>query len=107
MQSEHEYQKWLKTFYEGSFLAKGWDGVKAEILAALPPEERESAGRAIDELGKLIGAEWAKDNNVRKIDTAALQAWGGQLRAAVRAGGEELRAMIATVETEAKAKLER
>jgi hypothetical protein len=80
MSDDREYRKWLKTFYEGSFLVKGWTARKEELLASM--EEQDEAEKMLDELGKLIGGEWAKDNRVRKIDTDDVKRWGEQLQEA-------------------------
>ena len=80
MSDDREYRKWLKTFYEGSFLVKGWTARKKELLA--PMEGQGEAEKILDELGKLIGDEWAKDNRIRKIDTDAVKRWGEQLQEA-------------------------
>lgn len=80
MNDDREYRKWLKTFYEGSFLVKGWTARKKELLASM--EGQGEAERILDELGKLIGEEWAKDNRTRKIDTDDVKKWGEQLQEA-------------------------
>lgn len=78
MSDDREYRKWLKTFYEGSFLVKGWTARKKELLASM--EGQGEAEIILDELGKLIGEEWAKDNHIRKIDTDDVKRWGEQLQ---------------------------
>jgi hypothetical protein len=80
MSDDREYRKWLKTFYEGSFLVKGWTARKKELLASM--EGQGEAEKIMDELGKLIGDEWAKDNRIRKIDTDDVKRWGEQLQEA-------------------------
>jgi thymidylate synthase len=78
MSDDREYRKWLKAFYEGSFLVKGWTARKKELLASM--EGQGEAEKILDELGKLIGDEWAKDNRIRKIDTDDVKRWGEQLQ---------------------------
>jgi hypothetical protein len=80
MSDDREYRKWMKTFYEGSFLVKGWTARKKELLASM--EGQGEAEIILDELGKLIGDEWAKDNRIRKIDTDDVKRWGEQLQEA-------------------------
>ena len=80
MNDDREYRKWLKTFYEGSFLVKGWTARKKELLASM--KGQGEAEKILDELGKLIGEEWAKDNRIRKIDTDDVKKWGEQLQEA-------------------------
>jgi hypothetical protein len=40
-------------------------------------------------LGRLIGAEWAKDNAVRVINTRDLKEWGAIMRRAMRRSAED------------------
>jgi hypothetical protein len=80
MSDDREYRKWLKTFYEGSFLVKGWTVRKKELITSM--DNQGEAEKILDELGKLIGEEWAKDNRIRKIDTDDVKRWGEQLQEA-------------------------
>jgi hypothetical protein len=78
MSDDREYRKWVKTFYEGSFMVKGWTARKNELLTTM--EDQGEAEKILDELGKLISEEWAKDNSIRKIDTDSVRRWGDQLQ---------------------------
>ncbi|MFC1529862.1 hypothetical protein ACFL6R_03995 [Gemmatimonadota bacterium] len=81
----NRYWGWIKTFYAGNILARGWTEQCGRILEALPADyEREALIGRMNVLGRLIAAEWAKDNNVRVIATSDLQRWGGQMRRAMR-----------------------
>jgi len=75
-------QKWLRTFYEGSFLIKGWNARVHKISKNVPPENMDEVQTLLDSLGEKIGHEWAKDNNTRKIDNTLLRQWGDELRTA-------------------------
>ncbi|MEX2335447.1 MAG: hypothetical protein WD600_14395, partial [Pseudohongiella sp.] len=46
-------------------------------------QQAEQVAELRDELGVMIAAEWAKDNDVRIIDTAMLSLWGGVMVAAL------------------------
>ena len=83
-------QEWYKKFYEGTFLVKGWKSRMNEVLKGLSPEDKGEMGQRLETLGKKIGMEWAKDNDVRRIDTAQLQRWGNDLQNASQKGGEAL-----------------
>ena len=72
-------QKWLRSFYEGSFLIKGWNARTQEILKNVPPDNTGEVQTLLDSLGEKIGHEWAKDNNIRKIDNTLLKQWGDEL----------------------------
>jgi hypothetical protein len=80
MSDDKEYRKWLKTFYEGNFMVKGWTATKEELIASM--DRQGEAEKLLDELGKLIGEEWAKNNRIRKIDTEDVKRWGKQLQEA-------------------------
>jgi hypothetical protein len=83
MSDDREYRKWVKTFYEGSFLVKGWTARKKELLTSM--ERQGEAEKILDELGELISEEWSKDNSIRKIDTDSVKRWGEQLQQATGA----------------------
>lgn len=89
-----DQQEWYKKFYEGTFLIKGWKARMNEILKGLSPEEKGEMGNLLENLGKKIGMEWARGNDVRKIDTAQLQRWGKDLQNARQKGSEALAAQI-------------
>lgn len=105
MQTEQEYQKWLRTFYQGSFFVKGWDSIKHEIHSKVGHEQEEIA-RLLDELGDLIGREWAKDNHIRKIDTDDLKQWGEHLRQVGKQSVEDITEAILSIQEEAYRRLE-
>lgn len=101
MSSRHE-QDWLKKFYNGTFLAKGWNAQMRDLLQDFEGKERDAANDLLCDLGEKIGREWSKDNAVRRIDTAKLQQWGASLTSARKKGPdaliEEIRALGQTVD---------
>ncbi len=81
----NRYWYWIRTFYKGNILARGWTESCRRILGALPAEyEREELIGRMNVLGRLIAAEWAKNGSVRVIATSDLQRWGGEMRRAMR-----------------------
>ena len=96
MTSKQE-QDWLKKFYEGTFLVKGWKKQMKELLKDFQGDERDALNDSLSSLGEKIGREWAKDNAVRRIDTAKLQQWGASLTNARKKGPEFLTAEIRTI----------
>ncbi|HLE96178.1 MAG TPA: hypothetical protein VI997_02305 [Candidatus Thermoplasmatota archaeon] len=100
-QAWDEYAKWIRTFYEGKAFppVPGWTKRERDILAALPDAARPQAARLLDELGRRMAAEWAKDNAVRKVSTGDLQAWGSALEKAARGDADGART-IAQLETQ-------
>ncbi|ELR66559.1 hypothetical protein C942_04257 [Photobacterium marinum] len=99
-QSEQEYQKWLRAFYKGSFFVKGWDSIKRELHSKVG-SQCDEIGQLLDELGDLIGREWAKDNHIRKIDTDDLKQWGDHLRHAGKKSADDVTAAIHTIKEQA------
>ena len=96
MTSKQE-RDWLKKFYEGTFLVKGWKAQMRDLLQDFQGQEREAASDLLSALGDKIGREWCKDNAVRRIDTAMLQRWGANLTSAREKGPEALTAEIRAI----------
>jgi len=100
-----DQQGWYKKFYEGTFLVKGWKSRMNEVLKGLPPKDKGEMGQRLETLGKKIGMEWAKENDVRRIDTAQLQRWGKDLQNASQKGTEALADQIQQLNGEVDKKL--
>ena len=98
-------QEWYKKFYEGTFLVQGWKSRMNGVLKGLPPEDKGEMGEMLETLGKKIGMEWSKPNDVRRIDTAQLQRWGKDLRTASQKGAEALSGQIQQLNGEVDKKL--
>ncbi len=90
-------QDWLKKFYEGTFLVKGWNAQMKDLLQDFQGEERDATKDLLSDLGAKIGREWSKDNAVRRIDTAQLKQWGASLSSARKEGPEALTAEIRAI----------
>lgn len=90
-------QDWLKKFYAGTFLIKGWNTQVRDLLQDFQGKERDAAKDLLGDLGEKIGREWSKDNAVRRIDTAQLKQWGASLTSARKKGPEALMAEIRTI----------
>lgn len=77
VQSIDDYLGWIVSFYQGSLLSPmGWNDMSSSILTGMEEEDISRAATLREQLGMLIAAEWAKDNEVRIIDTALLSLWG-------------------------------
>ena len=96
MTSKRE-QEWYKKFHEGTFLVKGWKAQMRALLKDYQGDEREALGNRLSDLGEKIGREWAKDNAVRRIDTANLERWGARLTSARKRGPHALTAEIRNI----------
>ena len=97
MTSKHE-QEWFQKFYEGTFLVKGWKAQMRELLQDFQGHERDVVNDLLSNLGEKIGREWAKDNAVRRIDTAKLKQWGASLASARKKGPDVLTEQIRTID---------
>lgn len=77
-QSWKEYHEWVRVFYEGKRFppVPGWRSREEDILKKLPHDARVHVRPRLDETGRILAAEWAKDNAVRKVSTSDLQSWG-------------------------------
>ena len=83
-QSNVEYLTWVVRFYEGwELMPTGWNDMTPAMLSDLAPSQADQVAELRDELGILIAAEWAKDNEQRVIDTSMLSLWGGVMIAAL------------------------
>lgn len=95
-----DQQEWYRKFYEGTFLIKGWKARMNEMLKGLPPQTKGEMENLLKKLGKKIGTEWARENDVRRIDTAQLQKWGKDLQNARQKGPDALAIQIRQLDKE-------
>lgn len=56
-----------------------WYDVMETVLDRVPVAEQAELCPRVFELGRVIGHEWARDNNVRRISTGDLDSWRGIL----------------------------
>jgi hypothetical protein len=75
VQSQADYLLWVTRFYEGFNLVPGWLGMMEQVEARLPEAQWQQVAPSLRELGRSIGAEWAKDNAVRKLNTRTAAVW--------------------------------
>jgi hypothetical protein len=76
-----EHQRWYKRFWTGdcetlSFCISGspnWNDVVSKLLARGGPAERAALLPKACRLGRVIGLEWSRERNVRRIDTGDLR----------------------------------
>ncbi|NND81948.1 MAG: hypothetical protein HKN50_05920 [Gammaproteobacteria bacterium] len=61
----------------------GWNRMTELLLQSLDEaSEKAQAQRRLYELGRVIVGEWARHNDVRKINSANVATWGSALRTA-------------------------
>lgn len=107
-QTWKDYQDWVGTFYEGKRFppVPGWRSREAEILGRLPEAARGEVRPKLEDVGRLLASEWAKDNRVRKVSTADLQAWGRAFSDAAR-DPVNLASALSRVEADLQRRLQR
>jgi hypothetical protein len=76
VQSWAQYRGWVQTFYQGNLMSDGWTKF-GEVTASTvrSATTRRAVIARINELGRIVGLEWAKASSVRKINTADLRRW--------------------------------
>lgn len=103
--SNENLQSWIKAFFEGSWLVPGWNSRVATLLAARPVIERQALQERLDRLGHRIAPEWARENDVRRIDNSDLAGWGRTLEQAQLMPAADLDRAIGEIEAEVEQRL--
>lgn len=81
-QSDIEYLTWVVRFYQGwELMPIGWNDIVDSMMLDLDERQSERMHEKLQTLGVLISAEWAKDNQVRAMDSAMLSLWGSVMQA--------------------------
>ena len=76
VQSWGQYRGWVQTFYKGNLMSEGWTKFgQVTVSAVKSAAARRAVIARINELGRVISRDWAKDSSVRKITTADLRRW--------------------------------
>ncbi len=98
LQTWDQYWAWIGTFYQGNLFARGWtQETKATIAVVTTPEVRRDLSRALNEIGRDVAREWAKETAARRIHIKDVKSWGNRLRAAREADDGNGDSLIATV----------
>lgn len=95
-----EEREWYEKFQNGLMLFSGWKEISQDILSELPADEQPSFEELLEDMGARIGAEWSKDNDIRRIDTDQLRSWGDQLREASKKDPPSLTQTVMAISTE-------
>ncbi|MDG0998963.1 MAG: hypothetical protein P8P42_10160 [Gammaproteobacteria bacterium] len=104
LQGRMEYLDWVKSFYLGTVLyPNGWLQIQTRALTLSGEAEKDYLTNLFEELGKKIGAEWAKENALRVIDNRLLAIWGTTIQLAV--GTESSRSVVDFVAADVRALL--
>lgn len=103
-----EHERWYKRFWTGTcdhltLCVPGgpnWNEIVGKLLTKGGPAERPALLPKACRLGQMIGLEWSRERNVRKITTADLKVFSTMLEAT----GDTLRG-VDRVDAAARAKL--
>jgi hypothetical protein len=83
VQSWGQYRGWVQTFYDGNLMSEGWTKFGRVTVSALKSAAaRQAVITQVNELGRIISREWAKDSSVRKITTGDLRRWNDVMTSA-------------------------
>ena len=93
-------RRWFIKFQEGNFLVDGWQDITATILEKTPAYGKPKQRVLLAELGKKIGAEWCKNNDIRKVNTDMLKIWGKQLKNTAKENPHHLEAVLVAISDE-------
>jgi len=99
-QTWEQYWGWVQVFYKGNLLSEGWTKHSDATLAVIKSDEqRRKVVKQINELGKIISREWAKDDTVPKIKTTDLIRWHDAILRARRSDDGRGRDIVKALET--------
>ena len=98
VQERQEYLSWIQRFYNGMNRIPGWQFMSEQVVEKAPVDEQAEVSQRLNSLGRVIAAEWAKDNRVRLITTRMVNIWRQALEEAV--SQEELLPYLEQVETD-------
>ena len=83
VQSWGQYRGWVQTFYKGNLMSEGWSKFGEVTLSTVrSAAARQAVIAQINDVGRIISLEWAKDSSVRRITTADLRRWNEVMAAA-------------------------
>jgi hypothetical protein len=100
-----DYEGWIRTFFEGTWLVPGWNARVASLVDEAADPGQPALRARLEKLGHRIAPEWARENDVRRIDSTDLERWGRRMSDARQRGRAALMDEIAKVETEVEARL--
>lgn len=108
-QTWDQYWSWVKSFHEGTFFVSGWTNrAKGLVEGVKAGPERKKLVKEVNEFGRDLCKEWAKDSSVCKVSTSDLTRWGKMVEQAKKddAGdGEALGKTIAEIRKEYQKKV--
>lgn len=79
------YLLWIRRFYEGwTLYPNGWLKTTNKLVNTVETSDSQIEARdKMMTIGRLVSAEWAKDDAYRIINTRMLSIWGGALQESI------------------------
>lgn len=99
-QLSNQEREWYFKFQNGNLFFDGWKEICKKVLQKLPATEEKKTSLILESLGRRIGAEWAKNNSIRRIDNDHLRDWGERLSQAREVGGDHLTKTVESISME-------
>ena len=84
-----KHRGWYVRFWTGSCKelrsicmsgAPYWGEIMQRLLTNVPPQQQEKMRTRLILLGQRIGYEWAKENDVRRINNDHIKTWSSELK---------------------------
>ena len=105
--NDAKHRGWYVRFWNGScgelrgvFCMSGapyWGEIMQRLLVNVPAERRAQIRTRLVVLGRTVGYEWAKENDIRRIDDSHIKRWTSALK---KAGDVE--PAVASIEAESR-----
>ncbi|HEV2531035.1 hypothetical protein [Phenylobacterium sp.] len=100
--------RWYKRFWTGDCNGLGgcmggspnWNGIVGQLVARAAPSERQAVLAKACRLGPLIGLEWTRPKDVRRIDSGDLRGFQATLQSS-----RDVLVGMGKVEAQARAKI--
>lgn len=109
VQTWDQYWGWVNSYYQGNIVSNGWiKETETSLARVADAATRQELLKEMNEAGRLVSREWAKDSGVRKINTSDLISWGNRLSTARRdekGSGADLLATARLIHGEARRKI--
>jgi hypothetical protein len=108
VQTWNQYWRWVAGFYKGNAFSEGWTKEVERTVATVNAPIRQELTKTLNDVGKRIAGEWAKDNGVRKISTDDLRRWRAALdtaRGRKDKTGKTLKATLSEIQKEISRKM--
>lgn len=105
--NDAKHRGWYVRFWNGSCAelrgvicmsgAPHWGEIMQRLLVSVPAERRTQVQTRLVVLGRTVGYEWAKENDIRRIDNGHIKRWTNALKQTA-----DVEATVAGIEAESR-----